>query len=78
MINRFLFSTQNKHRSRTIKTIFALVFSTFVMLVTISFMDHLQSNQIHIIKSVKSFPLVLTTEYENILEEFEEYKTFKY
>ena len=78
MINRFLFSTQNKHRSRTIKTIFALVFSTFVMLVTISFMDHLQSNQIHIIKSVKSFPLVLTTEDENIQSEFEEYKTFKY
>ena len=75
MINRFLFSKQNKHRSRTIKTIFSLVFSTFVMLFTISFMNHLQNNQMDLIKSIKSFPLVVTTK-EDV--NFEEYKTFKY
>ena len=64
IIKRYLFTASKKERSRTIRIILGLFFSTMVLLCVLSIMEHLQSGRFSYIKKIRSFPVVIKADKE--------------
>ena len=83
IIKRYLFTASKKERSRTLRIILGLIFSTMVLLCVLSIMEHLQSGRFSYIKKIRSFPVVVKADKEfdiNLLSEefFDEVIVFEY
>ncbi|MDD5974032.1 MAG: hypothetical protein PUH25_04605 [Spirochaetales bacterium] len=64
IVFRYLFTSSKKEKSRTIRIMVGLCFSTMVLLCVLSIMDHLQSGRFKYIKKIRSFPVTVKAESE--------------
>jgi len=71
---RYLFSSSNRHRGRSIRICVGLVVSSVVLISVISIMDYLQGDRFADIMKYKSFPVVVENpedgSYEKLKEEY--------
>lgn len=62
LVERYMFSRENRHRGRTVRIMLGLILSTLVMMTVLSVMDFLQEGRLSLVCSIQSFPVVVETD----------------
>ena len=73
LFSRYLISHEPRHRSRNIRILLGLVFSTLVLSTVLSVMDYMQEGRFDELKSIRSFPVVIEggeDMYDELIKEY--------